>query len=608
MESSLVKSFGARSCEGIAIDSQGGRVKTCFTRMLWVVIGSVFIFGSLESIATETPKRRVKKPTYGEQLRSHLKMDLEQIARPVVESPVSEQELAKIIKKQKKRDVATVDDPSQYEKYMSNEFRALRDKFISIKTPDQLDEFLVDLDKGFNSIPSNAQDKRFIAAQMIPLRVFRGIFWRLAPTMADSRIAHSMIVTYLKNIAINGKIFFPVDSWKVGFEYVTQPFVENGYPPFDRKGMVVQAFPSSRPANSLGEERSSVDGRVSPDLAVSQAAKRSSAEAAVQAYFIDTLIPALDTAAVRLEKQVRLTGQHYFDNKLWYSPGDFPTNRDRFAIIGEVERTAAISSLYTALSEAAYNAAYTWEHSIALSRELGKLYGFDAFFSQVDGVPSKDRVSKMREFSDRGWGHLLRVPDDRGKGALGEILVRKSWEYLKKSVEYGKHAYREQNARKPDRMNLWDNSSTITFYDIVENRFENIEKMISGPTKMSSYIFNTQASREQDPNNQDPNWVEVNLPAFFSNPPSRLIDLYPKSFDDSPEFFTDKTTVFEGKTVVLPKHRNYLWKMGSAWNLDEYRKLFPNIKTQEDVRRSARVLSQAWGGSFIAGPMQGYIY
>ena len=182
-------------------------------------------------------------------------------------------------------------DADFYESKMSPEYKKFRTEFLKIKTAEELDKKLSELDTIYDSLPASATDLKFVAAQIIPFRVFRGIAWRLIPPMSEPKIVHSAVLTQVKNLAVNTKIFFPTEQWDAGTDYLTQPFVQNGVAPFVKKGEMIKQFPDRQ--QLLQDKNLMARGSWTGDVDV---------EAPLQAYVIGVIIPAAEKAADRIEK------------------------------------------------------------------------------------------------------------------------------------------------------------------------------------------------------------------------------------------------------------------------------------------------------------------
>ncbi len=457
--------------------------------------------------------------------------------------------VAKMNKQEKSRKIASELDQEYFESKMSPEMKKFREDFLKIKTADELDNKLTELDKNYEKLGSD--DIKFIAAQLIPMRALRGLVWRLTPTVEDTKITHSILVTQVKSLAVNMKIFLPTEQWNAAFDYVTQPFVQNGQFPFTSAGVAIAQFPRGN-------------------------------ETYVQAYVRSAVLPMLRTSAQRLEKLDLSNDQVVWDNKLLYGPGSFPSAVDRYALVGEVEKQNSLMNIYGSMSELAYQSAYSQEGGMKMNQQISKLYGWDSFLSKIDGVPASKRVQVIRDPQYLRWGRLF---DD------GQQWLNLSWSYLAQSVEHGDLAWTAMKNRPVSEIYFADNSRALPFQRAIGLRLDNLKKMIEGPTMIRSFITEETTT--------------VNLKDFYLNPPKDLKDLYATQFEGGSEM--NSVSLKTNSGVQKFTYRNYLHGRATGWNIDVYKRYFPQVKSGEDLKNTARILSQGWGSSTIAMPLANYL-
>lgn len=456
--------------------------------------------------------------------------------------------ITKMKKQEKSRKIASELDQEFFEGKMSPEMKKFREEFLKVKTADELDAKLTELDKNYDSY---SDDVKFMAAQLIPMRALRGLVWRLIPTVEDTKITHSLLLTQVKSLGVNMKIFLPTDQWNAAFDYITQPFVQNGQFPFTQAGEVVAQFPKG-------------------------------SEVHVQAYMRNTVLPMLRTSALRLDKIDLSDSYIVWDNKLLYGPGAFPSAMDRYSLVGEVEKQTSLTYLYGTLSEIAYQSAYSQEGGLKMNQQISKLYGWDSFLSKVDGVPASKRIQIIRDPKYSNWGRLY---DD------GQKWLNSSWHFLARSVAHGDLAWNAMKSRPVSEVYFSDNSYALPFQRPVNLRLDNLKKMLEGPTMIRSFITEETAT--------------VNLKEFYLNPPTDLKDLYATGFEGGAENATLSLKTKDG--VKAFSHRNYFKGRPMSWKIDAYKKYFPAVKNGTDLQNTARILSQGWGSATIAMPLANYL-
>lgn len=456
--------------------------------------------------------------------------------------------IEKIKHQEKSRKLASELDQEFFENKMSKEFKKFRDEFLKIKTADELDQKLVELDKNYDQLPT---DLKFVASQLVPMRALRGIVWRLIPTIEDTKIIHSLIVTQVKAMAVNMKIFLPTDQWSAAFDYLTKPFVEDGTFPFTHQGEIVKQFPKS-------------------------------SEVHVQAFVRNTIVPMMKKSAERVATLDLGEDGVIWDNKFLYGPGSFPSAMDRYSIIGEVEKNLTLMHIYGSLSETMYQSAYSMEGSLKLNKDISKLYGYDSFLSSVDGVPASKRIAIIKNSHYQNWGRLYQD---------GQEWLNSAWYYLGLSVNHGDIAWAGLKDRNVSEIYFADNSYALPFQRPINLRFDNLKKMMEGETKIRSFITEETAS--------------VNLKAFYLNPPTDLKELYGTQFESGDEMIPVQLQTKTGVATV--KSRNYLRGRPVNWNINQFQKYFPGVKNGTDLQNTARILSQGWGSFVVAMPLASYM-
>lgn len=517
----------------------------------YVLSAAIFVSALSATAATpkETGSMSLTPEKYFEMISSVAPYDATWKETFPKESQAQVEKSNKAMKEQEnKRSIASELDPEFFESKMSPAFKKFREQFLAAKTADDLENLLVTAEANYESYPADLQ---FIAAQFIPLRSLRGIVWRVVPTVEKSKAVHSVLLTQVKNMAVGIKILLPTDQWTAGFAYITQPFIESGIAPFKNKGQLVRQFEKAN-------------------------------EADVQSYVRGVVIPMLTKSAARLEKLDLSAELSAWDNKLLYGTGTFPSALDRYALVGEVERHAALTNIYAMLSELNYQSAYSMQGALAMNQEISKLYGFDGVFSRVDGVPANKRVAIIKSDKYSNWGRLF---------SDGSRYLNDAWFHLQKSVEHGDMMWQAMKNRPVSEMYAIENSYVLPFQRPIANRFESLKRIVSGPTTVRSFITDET--------------VKINLKDFYLNPPSSLRDLYPVAFEGGTEMISKSFGT--GKEAVTVKYRNFTMGRPTGWNLKVYNKYFPDVKTDKDLEKSVRVLTQGWGTFVIASPMMQYM-
>lgn len=470
-----------------------------------------------------------------------------------------------IIEQEGKRKLASTISEEWFESKMSAEFKEIRKNLLQIKTGDELDKRLSELDANFTKLKES--DSQFFVSQIIPLRALRGISWRLIPLVSETKLAHSFVLSIVKSMYTGANLFFPTNQTTAMSQYLTQPFVEDGVAPWERKGEAALAF---APPSAGGE-------------------------AQLQAHFKSVVIPMLETAAERILKVQFTNDWRVFDNRLWYGGETFPDVIDRYALVGEVERYTALANIYSAVATFSQQTAYSWNTSLEMNAAISRLYGMDALISSVDGVPLRKRVAVMNQTRFSQWGRLIH-PE----------LIQKAWRNMQNAVTSTQNAWQGMKNRPVSEYTMIDNSSSLPFQRPVNARLAGMKNLMEGQATVVNGVTRNLATvvsgitREQ---------IQVDLKGFFANPPENLREMHPTKFVEGKEF-ESVTLKTESGTKKL-EYRNYTIGSGQQWNLTEtskYKVLFPFVKDNADLKLHLRVLSQGWGATALIAPLMDNFY
>ncbi|MES2964071.1 MAG: hypothetical protein V4760_09290 [Bdellovibrionota bacterium] len=438
-------------------------MKTMFFRSA-VVATSLGLFGLTPAFAAEGKKPQ--QPKYETQLMEESPFE----AADFEFIEYTEEELGSI----KKLKPAKRNPAGNVANLMSPEFIGIRDRFLKVKTADELDQVLSDLNAKYDTLQAN--DSRLFAAQAVTLIPFRGVVWRLIPVAQKAKITHSAVLTMVKQISTGIGIFLPTQQWQAAFDYVSLPYARGG--------------------------------------AVSTQLEN---EAQVQSFFSGPVMKSILQARNRVAK-IDLKGKDVvWDNQLLYGPASFQDDLDRYRLVGEVERWVVLANLHSTVAQLAFARAYSAEGSSDVMENIGRLYGIDGWFSGVEGAPARDRVKVMRSGKFAKWGTL--VPD-------GAQWTKASLSNLRASSEIMASVW-NQIQRRP-MGDSW--SIDPTFFqsrDIVRTgdmRVEDVVAMMKGPAKIRSAVTGET--------------VTVNIPAFYENPPRDLKALLATGFNTEPEWKT----------------------------------------------------------------------
>jgi hypothetical protein len=483
--------------------------------------------------ATAKPAVRPAAPVKKDSEKVYLqKVDAEPAGFQVEAPNVTLEDLKKVIEDSEKRRPASA---VINEQAMSPELRVIRDRFLALKTSDDLAALLAELDARYDSLPTDA---KFLAAQVQPVTVLRGIIYRLRNVFEHrSRAAHSATLTLAKNITTNFRIYLPQDSMKAVLEYFTSPYFENG--------VTVASFNS---------------------------------EADIQNLLAKDFAKAIARADDRIGK-LDLSQPIVWDQRFSFGPDSFQDGLNRFRLVGELEKSIVRSAMMGTVASLCVLRAYNVNDTIDLSANIGRLYGIDGFLSVVDGVSAEKISNEIRKKPNIGT-----ILGNEGRKAMKDALNAARWSSIHAMAAWQSSSKSRQNEHlyavdsgywRVNRDDLQKNLD-IMYRVINSNKPEKIRSSVTGEV------------------------IEIDFAKFFTDPPDSLQSLLPLNKPNEPHTVTRMAAVSLGSTVKKPlTYRNYAEGSPELWNTAAYQTYLPSVKSNEDVLRVMRVLSHA-GGSWLS--------
>lgn len=489
------------------------------------------------------------------------------------------------IKKSPRSTAAAVTDVPAIEKNFEKDFLQMREELIGngiagdknekgITTVEQLDQIINKYSEPakYNSLSNQA---KFVALQLRSLKSFKSFIFRAKIYIGNISATRTMIVTALRTQIAGIQSFFPVlgnssvNHWEVVFNYITQN------------------------TPNMGSEI-----KTDQDLYV----------------FFTQL--TYDYAQIVNDFKDIVTSNFkpiWWDNKLYMSFASFASEKDRYVLLDKPEMYALYSAALMNLSTLSSTTAYSFDGLQSSIKSIGRLFGIDNIGDGITGIITGQGADGMSSYSRikvlNSHPRLFTlVPDGKKRMSL-------AYDYLKASVRAARVSYEETKKLPEGKQNLFDARVANAFNRIGNTSFANIDNLVDEKEAVTSAVLNGER-------------VKVSLKNFYDNPPERLSDLYPTKWDLSSEGKKLKIPGYSNKGQYL---RNYKHGMALEWNLEPYKKLFPEIKgykassapqsptavtysnvTGEDktneVPKYARILSQTWGSAVFAIPLGAAIF
>lgn len=430
-------------------------------------------------------------------------------------------------KKRKPANASVID-----ESMMSKELKAIEARVHATKTSEGMDALLTELDKNYDSYPT---DVKFYITQIMPIKAFRGFFYRLKPLFdGKSNFIHSQVLTIAKNLSTKSQVFLPYDHAQAGYEYIATPFLQ-------ANGQMVDAFKE---------------------------------ETDMQVWIVSELLPLIDVSAKRLEK-LSLVEPIVWDNKMTFGDASFTDGINRFKMIGEFEKNLSISGYYASIASMAIIRAYSVQNSIALYKDVGFLYGFDGFglFNRIDGV-SAEKISKV-----------IRKPAFASTGILmpdGAAWMKYAYEATQKSLKRLSMSWElSSNERKDENLYVFNTGFINVNRDNVEQNLQILNRVVmsKNPESLRSSVTGEV--------------VQMNYSKLFTSPPKDLKAFLPTQFDKNSTARRDVTLANGTKKTLT--YRNFAEGSPTGWDIKQFEVYFPSVKENSDIYRTVRVLNHIQG-------------
>lgn len=418
------------------------------------------------------------------------------------------------------------------------------DKFAGISTPAQLHDLLKRLnnDAYYNSLSPDAQ---FAAAQMAPFISMHALFNRAQPLIEPSPFSHLETVTALRAMATSVMVYLPTKQWEAGMQYMVLPATDMG-----------------------------------GDIA---------SENALHDYLEKELIPNLAKMTTRLKALSFASKPVYFDNKVFYGSAEFTSQQDRYVRISEPERLLALASGYSAMA----------------NLESLNAYNLNGLFKAVDSIAKNTGFASMlgyspeRTTSQKRFSIIRNINASEGLFNLrpgGGVWMDAAYVNLTNAVASGIIAWKELRARTNDNSSM--NSEANAYGIVLDPRaVMGADRVLTFSASNMSYTVTGKANERIRSAVVSSEGRQVSLYNFYHHPPDSLVNLMPNKFDTSAY---NQTMQINGKSRAW---HNYLAGRPTGWPIQEYQKIFPDVRTSDDIPFTARVLSQSWGGWMLGIPL-----
>ncbi len=452
-------------------------------------------------------------------------------------------------------------------KSISQEYKDIVRNVLNAKTPDQIHGLLLSLDKKIDSMP---QDAKFLGAQLLMFKEFRGIIYRMIPMVSKHNATHSFLRNQVKVVASNMRIYLPLQHWEAGFDYLVEPYLIS-----KKEKAVVDQF----------EDISAVKNKIHSGKFEAIVASEQFQD------YVGKHVYSAFARATNIIEDLNFEKPIVWDNRIAFGSDSYKDDFEetRYRKVGEAERLLALSSLHMGMHYIKYLISYDVKGSLSLAKDIGKLYGIDGFaLGETVGVPSYKWVKQVQKSKYDNIGRIR----PGGKNNMAQ-----SYNHLKEGVKLlriAREELRNEPADKffvidPSRLNVWDEN--------IEKQFKHIECLTDDQKEDSPSECAIRSAITG-------HTVVVDLKNFYLNPPKNLKIFLPTDWKVNKGKVRRKIAFKKEYTKHGVTYPNYTWGTPTKWDISAYKKhVFPNINKSSEIPEYIRTLRQSFGGEAFGVPM-----
>lgn len=552
-----------------------------FRKHQLLLLSSLLIFSSLSFAATKkkmgngdnskVPSQNLAAPSWDE-LQALTSQDLERIPNNFMN--------------ESKRRPANSSQVGT-EDMLSKEYVAFRNELLKARTGQQFNDVIKKYSDNFDKIPLSARDLKFTIARMAAWLPMRGVIWRMAPMVHKITTTQAGLVASLKNFSEQVKINMPDSHLEAQMLFLTMP---------------------------------------TPELV----GKEFHTESDFVTFLMTDVYEALKTSGKRLiilkmynEGPNGTQLPMLFDGKIRFGDDAFGDNYDsfeRFKVVGEAERTAALARIHRRMYAISVMGAYNWNGHLAVKKEIGALFGMGIAESALfDALPGEDDPYLRSVSREARVKVIKKYPELYKRTPNGQSWMNLAYYHLYTSGQYLGKTWENIKNNTSGYVAQLDPEVFMARKEQVEAGVMNTKKLVGayGKGVDGTTRINGSLSGEE---------IEVNVKGFFDNSPADLKDLLPTGFaknedlnelKSNAEFKTltpvradkDIMQITFDKSTAPVRFRNYLYGRATKWNIGKnaYGTLFPNLQKPEDVAKAMRILNETRGARLLTSGLTMFI-
>lgn len=470
-------------------------------------------------------------------------------------------------------------DASKISSYMTK----FRERLLAAKTGEDIAELFDSLDKDYKSFSDNKTafndianaDFRYFYARVSPTRKMGGIAWRMVPAVEKIRASQEILVGVLRTMAEQVMIHSPGTHHEAMFRYLTEP----------QKGMLT----------------------------------RFKDENDIQTFFVKEVAPELQTSINSIKSLVNVVSNQpiVYDSRLRFGEASFPDKAEKqYRLIGGAELASVLARLHRRLAAIQVFTAYDFRGYLQIRDQVSYQQGM-----AIANAPILDLFAGKPDIGDLTREGRMQIMKSRAFVNFGKIVPAGKWGKRANGQPY----YSGEELMKFAYNNLYQSAQFLKIAnDALEKRdekFENSDWLLDpafivqrddlNHVALDNLLALTEAGDYKNHANDSGlrsvrsaltgDVVQVNLKAYFFNPPKDLKSMMPTAFEQGPKQMPSKSFCRNCE------YRNYFKGRATAWDPKAYATIFPGTANGADVARKMDILTESRGGRVAANLLVPFI-
>lgn len=360
-------------------------------------------------------------------------LSTENISKDLYESSAK----AKFSESEKSKRKIALSDTIDEKGFLSPSYILVRDEFLAVKNPEQLDVLVIKYSNSENMAKLD-RDGQFLALQLAALKPYKSFYFRAKGYLGKNTAIRSFVVTSLKTSAKAQQVFNPTQEQKAVFDYVTTPVGNVG--------------------SSINTDRD-LENYIANEVL-------SSAVSTYNAY-----VKILKSASKPI----------HWDNKVMVSFATFADSADRFVQIDLPEQFLMMAALEQAVAGVLLTSAYSLDGFSDMVKRMSNEFGIDVVTPGVEGISSKKRFQILAKYPS-----LFNLKQN------GDVYTKAAYGFIKAAYLNSKVAWKfiNQNPQGNAQTTLWLNPQTLLPFSRQINASLNNFDFLFSNEQMTSAVVN----------------------------------------------------------------------------------------------------------------------